>query len=149
MPPIRTFHVLIEDTFADGDGTVFQTYSHHCIAYQPYDIRDRGEMILRMRAFREAEMFAQQAKPKELPRPPPSAKEVERQKEKMKRKEQEEGIREKTVFPSPPADEVRILPVAKMGGKGCLEPLSQLDVLPEDPPLTLQSLTRNDLQLTM
>lgn len=149
MPPIRTFRTLIECSYEDCDGSVFQTFSRHCIAYHPYDIRDRGSTILRMRAYREAELFAQQAEPKALPPSPPSTKEVERKKEEVKKKEQEMGIREKTVLPAPPAEEVRILPVAQMGGKGCLEALSQLDVLPEVPPLTMRYLARNELQLVL
>lgn len=148
MPPIRTSRVLIEDSYVDGGGTVFQTYSRHCIAYHPYDIRDRGEVVLRMRAFRETELFALQAGPKEPPSPP-MAKEVEKKKQESGRIGNEADSKEKTVFPAPPADEVRVLPVAMMGGRGCLEPLSQLDVLPEVPPLALQYLMHNELQLAI
>ena len=148
MPPIRTSRALIECSYEDCGGSVFQTFSRHCIAYHPYDIRDRGSTILHMRAYREAELFAQQAEPKALP-PSPSAKEVKGEKEEVKKMEQEMGVREKTVLPAPPAEEVRILPVAKMGGKGRLEALSQLDVLPEMPPLTLRYLARNELQLVL
>ncbi|KAI0695457.1 hypothetical protein BC835DRAFT_1519901 [Cytidiella melzeri] len=139
MPAIRTYRVLLECSFADGPGSVFQTYTRHCLVDHPYDIRYRGTAVLSMRAFRERELYAKQAQPTELPEASTTPREVQVQESKPER--------EKTVFPAPKACEVRTLPPV-IGG-GCLEPVSQLAVLPDVPPLTLGYLSSNTLQLSL
>lgn len=138
MPPIRIRHVLIECPYeGDCEGSVFQSYSRHCLVDHPYDIRYRGTAVLNMRAHRWQEQWALEdaARPR---RPHPAN--VEEQ------ESDNDSETTATLFPiEMPSKRQPVQPVKD----GCLEPVSQLAILPHEEPPTAASPCSNYLQLSV